>query len=207
VEVIAMANITRSSRWDPFGEMQRLTDQVLRAWGEGERRAFAPAVDIFEDDKAICVRAELPGVNANDLAISVENNVLTISGERRLERADEREGYHRIESVYGTFTRSFVLPESLMPDEVEADLSEGILTIKIPKKPEVAPKRVQVKSHGEAPKQPVGTSPKGGQPQKAEPPSTRSAQPSEYGQSTQPTQAEPSASGKASAQKASEPQK
>jgi HSP20 family protein len=201
VEVIAMANITRSSRWDPFGEMQRLTDQVLRAWGDVERRTFAPAVDIFEDDKAIYVRAELPGVSVNDLSISVENNILSLSGERRLERSEEREGYHRIEGVYGSFTRSFALPESVAADEVEADLSEGILTIKIPKKPEVAPKRVQVKSHGEAPK-PVGTS---GAPAQQEPHPTQAAPPSEYGQSTQPSQTEP-ASGKGGAEKTTQAQ-
>jgi HSP20 family protein len=140
------------SRWDPFGEMQRLTDQMFRTWPFDERRTFAPAVDIYEDNEAITVRAELPGIKAQDVKISIENNVLTLSGERKLERSDEREGYHRIESSYGMFSRSFVLPESLKADEVEADMDEGVLTVRIPKKPEVAPKRIQVKAHGEGPK-------------------------------------------------------
>jgi HSP20 family protein len=136
------------SRWDPFGEMQRLTDHMLRAFGSDvERRTFAPAVDIYEDDAAICVKAELPGVKPEDLKISVESNVLTFSGERKLERSEEREGYHRLERSYGTFTRSFALPESVKADEVEADLSDGVLTLRIPKKAEVAPKRIEVKSH------------------------------------------------------------
>jgi HSP20 family protein len=141
------------SRWDPFGEMQRLTDQMFRPlFGGEERRTFSPAVDIYEDHDAIVVRAEVAGVKPEDVTISVENNVLTISGERKLERKEEREGYHRIESVYGSFTRSFVLPESVKADEVEAEMNEGILMLRIPKKPEVAPKRIQVKAHAESPK-------------------------------------------------------
>jgi HSP20 family protein len=141
------------SRWDPFGEMQRLTDQMFRPlFGGEERRAFTPAVDIYEDNDAITVRAELAGVKPEDVSISVENNLLTLSGERRLERKEEREGYHRIECEYGSFTRSFVLPESVNADEVEADMTEGILTLRIPKKPEVHPKRIPVKAHAEAPK-------------------------------------------------------
>src|SRR5215469_2226179 len=122
------------SRWDPFGEMQRLTDQMFRPlFGGEERRTFSPAVDIYEDQDAIVVRAELAGVKPEDVTISVENNVLTLSGERKLERKEEREGYHRIETVYGSFTRSFVLPESAKADDVEAEMTEGILTLRIPK--------------------------------------------------------------------------
>jgi HSP20 family protein len=138
------------SRFDPFGEMQRLTDQMLRAWGGGilgERGSFAPAVDIYETDDAIEVKAELPGVKPQDVHIEVENNVLTLSGDRKLEREDKREGYRRIESSYGSFSRSFALPESCDPDKVDAELDEGILRVRIAKKPEVTPKRIEVKSH------------------------------------------------------------
>jgi HSP20 family protein len=146
------------SRWDPFNEMQRLTDQVLRGWNgdRASRGTFAPAVDIYEDDQAIYLKAELPGVKPEDVDVRVENNVLTLSGERKLEREEDRDGYHRIESVYGVFTRSFVLPETAKADEVDAEMHDGVLTIRIAKKPEVQPKRVQVKSQGETPKQ-VGT--------------------------------------------------
>jgi HSP20 family protein len=135
------------SRWDPFAEISRLQDQLSRQWhGEGRTAAFAPAVDIYEDDGSIMVQAELPGIKAEDLKINVENNVLTLSGERKLEHEDKREGYHRIERAYGAFTRSFVLPESVDAEKVEAEVNEGVLTIKIPKKPEVEPKRIEVKS-------------------------------------------------------------
>jgi HSP20 family protein len=147
------------SRWDPFGEMQRLTDQVLRGWtGEAQVRSFAPAVDIFEDEASIVVKAELPGVKPGDVHIDVENNVLTLSGERKLEREEKREGYHRIESVYGNFTRSFALPEAVDADKVEADMSEGILSVRIPKKPETAHKRIEVRARaGEGQPQGVKT--------------------------------------------------
>lgn len=135
------------SRWDPFSELQRLTDQMLRGGAlEGTARGFAPAVNIYEDEGAIYVKAEVPGVSAQNVHIDVENNVLTISGERKLEREDKREGYHRIETAYGNFTRSFSLPESVDAEHVEADLTDGMLSVKIPKKPEVSPKRIEVKA-------------------------------------------------------------
>lgn len=145
------------SRWDPFNEMQRLTDQLFRGWtgGSGEMQNFAPAVDIYEDEGTITVQAQVPGVKAEDVHIDVENNVLTISGERKLEREDKREGYHRIESSYGSFTRSFVLPEAADTEQVEANLSDGVLSVRIPKRPEAAPKRIEVKAKegkGEVPK-------------------------------------------------------
>jgi HSP20 family protein len=136
------------SRWNPFNEMQRLRDELFRGWpGQtGEMQAFAPAVDIYEDEAMITVSAQIPGVKADEVHIDVENNVLTLSGERKLEREDKREGYHRIESSYGSFTRSFVLPESADSEKVEANLSDGVLSVRIPKRPETAPKRIEVKT-------------------------------------------------------------
>jgi HSP20 family protein len=153
------------SRWDPFNEMQRLTDQLFRGWtgaGGGEMQSFAPAVDIYEDDGTITVQAQVPGVKAEDVHIDVENNVLTMSGERKLEREDKREGYHRIESSYGSFTRSFVLPESANAEKVEANLSDGVLTVRIGKRPEAAPKRIEVKAKEQKTESPkIETSQKG----------------------------------------------
>jgi HSP20 family protein len=143
------------TRWDPFAEISRLQDQLFRPLlGDGTRlTSFAPAVDIYEDDNAIHLKAELPGMRPEDIKINVENNVLTVSGERKLEHEDKREGYHRIERSYGTFTRSFVLPESVDPEKVEAEVTEGVLTLKIPKKPQVEPKRIEVKSKAGGAKQ------------------------------------------------------
>jgi HSP20 family protein len=137
------------TRWDPFAEISRLQDQLFRPWlGEGRATAFAPAVDIYEDDAAITVKAELAGMKPEEIKINVENNVLTLSGERQLEHEEKREGYHRIERSYGSFTRSFVLPESVDADKVEAEMTEGVLTVRIPKKKEIEPKRIEVKSKG-----------------------------------------------------------
>jgi HSP20 family protein len=140
---VAMATL---SRWNPFNEMQRLRDELFRGFQAGEMQTFAPAVDIYEDEGMITVSAQVPGVKAEDVHIDVENNVLTLSGERKLEREDKREGYHRIESSYGSFTRSFVLPESADSAKVDASLSDGVLTVRIPKRPEAAPKRIEVKT-------------------------------------------------------------
>ncbi len=138
------------SRWDPFGEMQRLTEQMIRGLGhELENRAFAPAVDVYEDGDSIQLKAELPGIKADDVSIDVENNVLTIRGERRLEREDKREGYRRIESSYGAFARSFALPESAETDKIEATIEDGVLKLRIPKLHEAMTKRIQVKSASE----------------------------------------------------------
>jgi HSP20 family protein len=128
--------------------MQRLTDQLFRGWTSLGRElpGFAPAVDIYEDEGMITVSAQLPGVKAEDVHIDVENNVLTLSGERKLEREAKREGYHRIESSYGSFTRSFVLPESADAEKVEASLSDGVLTVRIAKRPEAAVKHIEVKA-------------------------------------------------------------
>jgi HSP20 family protein len=170
VKEVAMAIL---SRWNPFNEMQRLTDQLVRGWTGpgGEMQNFAPAVDIYEDEGMITVSAQLPGVKAEDVNIEVEAGVLAISGERKLEREDKREGYHRIESSYGSFTRTFVLPESADADKVEANLSDGVLTLRIPKRPEAAHKRIEVKTKGPQVGTGVGQkieTQKSGEPQKTE---------------------------------------
>ena len=149
------------TRWDPFAEMARLQDQMfrgaLRESQKDENFAFAPAVDIFEEKDAILVKAELPGVRTNDVHVSVENDVLTIRGERKLEKSDKREGYHRIERAYGSFTRSFALPKTVDTQKVDADMTDGVLTVRIPKKAAPEPRRIEVKSSGSGTtKTPVG---------------------------------------------------
>jgi HSP20 family protein len=136
------------NRWDPFSEIARLQDEMSRALHPAERRSvgFVPAVDIFEDKEAIYVKAELPGVKPEEVKLHVENNILTLTGERKFEKEDKRDGYHRVERSYGTFTRSFALPSSVASDQVAADLTDGVLTVKVPKKAEVQPKRIEVKA-------------------------------------------------------------
>ena len=142
------------NRWDPFTEIARLQDEMSRQFlpAEAARRSagFIPPVDIHEDKEAIYVAAELPGVKPEEVHLHVENNILTLTGERKFERDEKRDGFHRVERSYGTFTRSFALPNSVAGDQVQAEMNDGVLTVKIPKKTEVQPKRIEVKAGKQA---------------------------------------------------------
>ena len=136
------------NRWDPFSEIARLQDEMSRQLIGSERRTggFVPAVDIFEDKDAIFLKAELPGVKPEEVNVHVENDILTLTGERKLEKGEDRDGYHRIERTYGTFTRSFALPNNVSAEGVEADMADGVLTVKVPKRAEAQPKKIAVKA-------------------------------------------------------------
>jgi HSP20 family protein len=132
------------THWDPLAELYRLQEQVGRR-DPNARLAFRPAVDIHEDAEAITLTAEVPGMNADEIKLEVENDVLTLSGERRLEREEDKEGYHRIERSYGSFTRSFSLPDNVDTENVLAEKNDGVLTIKLMKRAKATPKRINVK--------------------------------------------------------------
>ncbi|MGF1469497.1 MAG: Hsp20/alpha crystallin family protein [Sandaracinaceae bacterium] len=133
------------TRWDPFSEISRLQSDLNRMWGESPSSSFAPAVDIFEEESAILLKAEVPGMRSEDIHVNIDNGVLSLSGERKLENEEKREGYHRVERRYGSFTRSFVLPKTVDPEAIEADLSDGVLTLRLPKVPAAQPRRIAVK--------------------------------------------------------------
>jgi HSP20 family protein len=138
------------SHWDPFEEIARLQDQVTRFWstgGEGSARrgVFAPPVDIYEDKDAFHLKVELPGMTSNDVHVSVENGVLTVRGERKLEKENERHGYHRIERSYGGFARSFTLPKTVDGEHLEAEMRDGILSLRLPKQAAPQPKRIPIR--------------------------------------------------------------
>lgn len=135
------------TRWDPFFELSRMQSDLAKVAGTRKQAwSWSPTVDIYEDKDAVHLKADLPGVKAEDVHISVENAVLTLSGERKLEHkeAQENDGYRRIESSYGAFTRSFSLPNTVNPDAVSAHLDEGILTIRIPKRTESLARKINV---------------------------------------------------------------
>jgi HSP20 family protein len=125
-------------------EMNRLLDDRLTSRG-GESVGWTPSVDIFEDAEGISLRFDLAGVDPKDVDIRFENGVLTLRGERKLEREDQRENYHRVELSYGTFTRSFSLPGTIDAEKIKAESKNGILMVLLPKKPEAKPKSIQVK--------------------------------------------------------------
>jgi HSP20 family protein len=116
--------------------------------------SFAPAVDIYEDAQKLSLRIEVPGLKPEDVDIRVENNTMTVRGERRFANEEKEENYHRIERRYGSFVRSFTLPQTVDMENVSANYEQGLLSIDIPKKPEAKPKQVKIAvSSSSAPKQ------------------------------------------------------
>ena len=105
---------------------------------------FAPPVDVYEDEHNITLKIEVPGIEEKDINVSIENNTLTVRGERRFEKDEKEENYHRVERMYGTFTRSFMLPNTLDPEQVSAHYEKGVLKIRLAKKAEAKPKLIKV---------------------------------------------------------------
>lgn len=140
-------------RWDPFREltdMQRSMDQLIRNFGPtaGREEAlgtnFVPPVDVYEDEHGITLKLEVPGIDEKDLDVRVENNVLTIHGERKFEKEEKEENFQRIERRYGSFTRTFTLPNTVNTDNVQADYDKGVLKIHLNKRAEAKPKQIKV---------------------------------------------------------------
>ncbi|MGD8607567.1 MAG: Hsp20/alpha crystallin family protein [Myxococcales bacterium] len=131
-------------RWDPFEEMNRLSDHLFGARGATMKQPLRVAVDIREEADAFYVDAEVPGVAAEDVKVEVEKNVLTISGERKAEKEESEATYRRVERYYGSFSRSFTLPETVDADHIHADLKNGVLTLRLPKKQAPKPRAIQV---------------------------------------------------------------
>jgi HSP20 family protein len=128
-------------------EMNDVFGRFFQDWGGGTYvREWAPELDLSEKEDALLVRAEMPGLESDDINISVENNVLTISGEKRDHRKDEGENYYHVERRYGTFRRDITLPANIDPDKIEAEYTNGVLTIHLPKSEQSKPKRIAVKS-------------------------------------------------------------
>jgi HSP20 family protein len=146
--------------YDPFRELRSLQDEVNRlftgSFDRGEtgmmRGAWNPSVDIFENKDQIVLEAELPGMKPEDVNISIENNVLTIHGERRFEKKDESDNFHRVERSYGSFTRSFTLPPTVSSENVEANFDNGILRLALAKREEAKPRRIEIKAGASEPK-------------------------------------------------------
>ncbi len=132
-------------RWDPFEEMNRLHDHFFGGRGL-DTQPFQVAVDIREENDAYFVDAEVPGLAAEDVNVDVEKNVLTIRGERKVEKEEGEGKYKRIERRYGSFSRSFTLPETVDADNISADLKDGVLALRLPKKEAPSPRTIAVKS-------------------------------------------------------------
>ena len=153
------------TRYDPFRDLRSLQDEVNRLFstsfsrGFGDegmaRGAWMPNVDIFENKDEIVLEAELPGMNREDFELSIENNVLTLRGERRFEKKDEADNYHRVERAYGAFTRSFTLPQTVSGEGAAAEYKNGVLHVALRKREEVKARRIEIKgesAEGQTPK-------------------------------------------------------
>lgn len=146
--------------YDPFRELRGLQDEVNRVFNAGFNRgdnemmrgAWSPSVDIYENKDNIVLEAELPGMNPDDVNISIENNVLTIHGERKFEKKDDKDDFHRVERSYGSFTRSFTLPPTVSAENVDAEFENGVLRLTMAKREEAKPRRIEIKAgaHGKA---------------------------------------------------------
>jgi HSP20 family protein len=144
-------------KYDPFREMRSLQDEVNRLFAssfsrgddnELARGAWSPQVDIFENQNEIVLEAELPGMKAEDVNISIENNVLTLHGERKFEKKAEGDNFHRVERSYGSFTRSFTLPPTVSSENANAEFENGVLRLKLAKREEAKPRRIEIKANG-----------------------------------------------------------
>ena len=139
------------TRFDPFRDLARIQEEVLsrvldeRAALPAESIGWTPACDVFEDADEVVIRVALAGVDPKDVEIRFENGVLTLKGERKIEKEEQKENYHRVEMAYGSFTRTFALPSSVAPDKVHADSKHGVLAIHLPKRSEAKPRSIQVK--------------------------------------------------------------
>ena len=139
------------TRWDPFREVAALQNRVnalFHDFSEGESAmttaSFIPAVDIYEDEQKVVLKLEVPGIAEKDLDVSVENNVLTVKGERKFATEEKEENFHRIERRYGSFYRAFTLPTTVDTEGIEAKYDAGVLKLELKKKPEAQPKQIKV---------------------------------------------------------------
>jgi HSP20 family protein len=149
-------------RYDPFRDLRNLQEEVNRLFtgniaraydDEGiARGAWSPSVDIYENKEHIVLEAELPGMKREDFDLSVENNVITLKGERQFEKKEETDNYHRVERAYGSFTRSFTLPNTVTAEGATAEYANGVLRVTLPKREETRARRIEVKGTGAEPK-------------------------------------------------------
>ena len=128
-----------------FPEISRFFDDFFTDFATmRSRENWLPAVDILEKDGQMILRCEIPGISEKDIDLKLEGNVLTLKGEKKLDHEEGRDNYHRVESFYGSFSRSFTLPETVDTDKIKADYKNGVLTVTIPQKPEVRPREIPV---------------------------------------------------------------
>ena len=145
--------MTFITRWDPFREFVTLQGRMNRlfrdSYGDAREEAlttttFAPPVDVYEDEHTVTLKIEVPGIEEKDIDVRIENNTLTVHGERKFEKEEKEENFRRVERQYGSFTRTFTLPNTVDQDSVQANYEKGVLKIQLAKKAEAKPKQIKV---------------------------------------------------------------
>ena len=141
-------------KFDPFRELRGLQDDMNRLFMANFSRgadqegfaggAWSPSVDIFENKDSLVLEAELPGMSRQDIDLSIENNVITLSGSRHFEKKNEGDNYHRVERSYGSFTRSFTLPQTVSSENVTAEFKNGVLRVSLPKREETKARKISI---------------------------------------------------------------
>ena len=153
-------------RWEPFRELSSLQTEMNRLFnaafegpgsGNGGARRWTPAMDMLETEDEFVLRADLPGLSESDVHIELEDNVLTVSGERKTEHEDKREGFYRMERSYGSFSRSLTLPKGIDPEAVTAAFDRGVLEVRVPKPEQRKPRRISINAGDGEPKTLEGT--------------------------------------------------
>jgi HSP20 family protein len=150
--------MTVLTRFEPFRDLSTLQERMNRLFRESYNEAgrdeslttssFAPAVDVYEDEHTVTLKIEVPGIDEKDIDVRIENNVLTVHGERKIEKEEKEENYRRVERQYGSFTRTFTLPTTVDSENVQATYDKGVLKIALPKKAEAKPKQIKVNVGG-----------------------------------------------------------
>src|SRR5271168_3319229 len=145
--------MTVLTRWEPF-RVSTLQDRINRVFRDSYSQAgqdesltsstFAPSVDVYEDEHNVTLKIEVPGIDEKDIDVNLENNTLTVHGERKIEKEEKEENYRRVERQYGSFTRTFTLPTTVDTDGVSATYDKGVWKIGLPKKAEAKPKQIKV---------------------------------------------------------------
>ncbi len=146
--------MTMVTRWEPLREFATIQDRMNRLFRDSygtegreealSNTAFAPPVDVYEDEHNVTLKIEVPGIEEKDIDVRIENNTLTVHGERQFEKEEKEENYRRVERQYGSFTRTFTLPTTVDQESVQADYDKGVLKIKLAKKQEAKPKQIKV---------------------------------------------------------------
>jgi HSP20 family protein len=146
--------MTVLTRFEPFRDLSTLQERMNRLFRESYNEAgrdeslstssFAPAVDVYEDEHTVTLKIEVPGIDEKDIDVRIENNLLTVHGERKIEKEEKEENYRRVERQYGSFTRTFTLPTTVDSENVSASYDKGVLKVALPKKAEAKPKQIKV---------------------------------------------------------------